>query len=604
MQNIDSFARNGMSWGSLHTMAKKITTNTPTQYPAQENKPRPANDNTRGVFANTRQVSPITERSDTHIGKGVNSDRTASRLDKDSQKSLSNSLITLADPVQEHTSRDKVITGLQRVAAHSLQGIPYNLLSQLKEAADHRGAALFTRPVEPVCRTLIDEGWPTKHFRIKAKSSNWGAQAGTIPVLQQYSKLALDRDSKIEKYSKQAEKCLKGVDRHGNPYAEAVPLRISQNRLEELERNGYLYQRNEQVNEHGDPCLYFKTRACNRSDGPEHTQLLIREPDGQWAVYDADHISPAPVMVIAQPATEPGDTAQPMTADIDPLMEVFPLEKLDLERLDRLPIPLVSDQVVTRQVDKYRARLKKSFAAGEISKEVLQEKLAGYDQLEKKLQNDFYSVKDESGQTLFREDSDMGNVSNRTRNMVSYYERALGRKHRVIHHNVDVHSLATDEQANYPITAFLPASLNMAEGICMIFNEEQFHSVLGELMNRGYAVQQNPLWKTRPKNHNFLNAKARVAASMKASLIDPEEFVRGLEQMARADDLDEDYRAALISEQEDYLKGDAHERRDSAISFNSSLDSVDQGSEGDSSTADLSDFSDSDSEDDDSGFGP
>ncbi|WP_257283713.1 CyaA/EF/ExoY family adenylyl cyclase toxin [Endozoicomonas sp. SESOKO1] len=517
MQSIDGFARKGMNWGRLFTMARKISTDTSTQYPAQENKRSPVKGNSQGVFANTRQVSPITGTSDTYIGKG---DRPASRIN--SPKSLSDSLITLADPVQQPTSRDKVITGLQRVAAHSLQGIPHDLLSRLKEAANNRGAALFTRPVEPVCRTLIDEGWPTKHFRIKGKSSNWGAQAGTIPVLQQYSKLALDNNSKIEKYSKLAEKCLKEVDRNGNQYAQSVPLRISQARVEELERNGYLYQRNEQVNEHGARCLYFKTRACHRSDGPEHTQLLIREPDGQWAVYDADQVSPAPVMVIAQPATGPGKAAQPMTADIDPLMEVFPQESLDLGRLDRLPIPLVSDQVVIRQVDKYRSRTQKSFAAGAISKAVLQERLAGYDLLEKKLLNDFYSVKDESGQTLFREDPDMGNVSNRTRDMVSYYERALGRKHRVIHHNVDVHSLATDEQANYPITAFLPASLNMAEGICMIFNEEQFHAVLGELMNRGYAVQQNPLWKARPKNNNFLNARASVAASMNASLIDPE----------------------------------------------------------------------------------
>ncbi|WP_257267264.1 CyaA/EF/ExoY family adenylyl cyclase toxin [Endozoicomonas sp. ONNA2] len=579
-------------------MAKKITTDTSTHYPAQENQLEAVNTR-RGAFGNTRQVSPITEISDTHIGKGINSDRSVSPIA--SQKSLSESLITLADPIQNHTSRDNVITGLQRVAGHSLQGIPYDLLSRLREAADNRGAALFTRPVEPVCRTLIDEGWPTKHFRIKAKSSNWGAQAGTVPVLQQYSKLALDEDSKIEKYSKLAQKSLQEVDRKGNPYAQSVPLRISQARLEELERTGYLYQRNEQI-ENGAQCLYFKARACNRSDGPEHTQLLIKEPDGQWAVYDADDLSPAPVMVIAQPAAEPDDVAQPMTADIDPLMEVFPLENLDLERLDRLPIPLVSDQVVTRQVDKYRSRVKKAYAAGEISKAVLQEKLTGYDQLEKKLQTDFYSVKDESGNTLFREDSTMGNVSNRTRNMVSYYERALGRKHRVIHHNVDVHSLATDEQANYPITAFLPASLNMAEGICMIFNEEQFHTVLSELMNRGYAVQQNPLWKSRPRNNNFLNAKAIVAASLKASLIDTEEFVRGLERMARADDAEEE--AGLITDQERYLDvDDVHGRRDSTASVSSSIDSVDRGSEEDSA-ADLSDFSDSESGDESEFDGP
>ena len=150
---------------------------------------------------------------------------------------LSDLSVTAVQPALKNSAEDKVITGLHQVAAHSQQGIPKELLEGLQNAASERGAVLLTRPVEPVCRTLIAEGWPTKHFLIKAKSSNWGAQAGTIPVLQKYSKLALDDKHKIDKYTKLANKSIT------EGCAQAVPLTISTARLNELEGMGYLYGR-------------------------------------------------------------------------------------------------------------------------------------------------------------------------------------------------------------------------------------------------------------------------------------------------------------------------------------------------------------------------
>lgn len=409
-----------------------------------------------------------------------------------------------------------MITGLHRVAAHSRQGIPLDLLRALQKAASERGAALLTRPVEPVCRTLIAEGWPTKHFRIKAKSSNWGAQAGTIPVLQRYSKLALDSESKIDKYTKLAKECLvEGC-------AQAVPLTISTARLAELEQQGYLYGREEHAAVNGARHIYFTTRACHQKDGPEHRQLLVQEPDGQWAVYDADCSPAAAIMVIAQPVEQPGEQPLPMTADIDPLMEIFPREELDLEKRDRLPLPMISDRVVSRQVDHYRTRTQKSFRRGEINEQEFKSKLEHYDLLERHLLADFYTTAGSFGKTIFREDLLLGNASGRAREMVEHYRRALNRKYPVIHHNVDAHSLATDEKANFPITAFFPSSLNMAEGICMIFNEEQLLQVLEKLMDRGYAIQKNPLWKNRLNHSHFVHARAKMAQHLDASVIQDE----------------------------------------------------------------------------------
>ncbi len=411
-----------------------------------------------------------------------------------------------------------MITGLHRVAAHSRQGIPADLLRELQKAASERGAALLTRPVEPVCRTLIAEGWPTKHFRIKAKSSNWGAQAGTIPVLQRYSKLALDSESKIDKYTKLAKECL--VD---EGCAQAVPLTISTARLAELEQQGYLYEREEVTNK-GARCLYFTTRACHRKEGPEHRQQLILQPDGQWAVYDADCSPAAAILVIAQPVQEPGEQPLPMTADIDPLMEIFPREELDLEKRDRLPLPMISDRVVSKQVDRYRMRARKSFRRGEINEQELKSKLEYYQLLEGHLLADFYTMTDPFGKPIFREDLLLGNASGRAREMVEHYRKALSRKYPVIHHNVDAHSLATDEKANFPITAFFPSSLNMVEeGICMIFNEAQLLQVLEKLMDCGYAIQKNPLWKNRLDHSHFVNARAKMAQHLDASVIQAEQ---------------------------------------------------------------------------------
>ena len=482
-------------------MAKKITPDAahyqyPKQHPKTRKKcPEPV-DSVR-----VQSVSP----KPSAVSRGTQSEHFV----RDTNKLRESSIRLLS----ENSAEDKVITGLEQVAGHSRQGIPRELLQGLQKAASERGAVLLTRPVEPVCRTLISEGWPTKHFRIKAKSSNWGAQAGTIPVLQQYSKLVLKDQNEIDKYTRLAKKSLT------EGCAQAVPLAISTDRVNELEAQGYLSEREEQVTHEGTRCLYFKARAGHREEGSEHQQMLVQQPDGLWAVYDADCSPPTAIMVIAQPVEKPGEQPLPMTADIDPLMEVFPQEELDLEKQDRLPLLMISDRVVSRQVDRYRARVQKSFRRGQINEQELNLKLKHYDSVEKKLLTDFYSVTNLFGKAILRGDANLGNVSNRTREMVQHYRRALDRKYPVIHHGVDAHNLATDEKANFPVTVFFPASLNMAQGFCMIFNEQQLLEVLSELMDRGYAIQKNLLWKARLNHNYFLRARAKIAQHLNASIL-------------------------------------------------------------------------------------
>ena len=53
----------------------------------------------------------------------------------------------------------------------------------------------------------------------------------------------------------------------------------------------------------------------------------------------------------------------------------------------------------------------------------------------------------------------------------------------------------------------------------MIFNEQQLLEVLSELMDRGYAIQKNLLWKARLNHNYFLRARAKIAQHLNASIL-------------------------------------------------------------------------------------
>ncbi len=72
----------------------------------------------------------------------------------------------------------------------------------------------------------------------------------------------------------------------------------------------------------------------------------------------------------------------------------------------------------------------------------------------------------------------------------------------------------------------------MQDDICMIFNEEQLVSVLVKLVDRGYAIEKNPLWgKASINSSSFEDAKARLSVSMGARIDSQKEFVDQLEEM-------------------------------------------------------------------------
>ncbi|EPE2434472.1 type III secretion system adenylate cyclase effector ExoY, partial [Pseudomonas aeruginosa] len=57
-------------------------------------------------------------------------------------------------------------------------GVPVEHALRMQAVARQTNTVFGIRPVERIVTTLIEEGFPTKGFSVKGKSSNWGPQAG------------------------------------------------------------------------------------------------------------------------------------------------------------------------------------------------------------------------------------------------------------------------------------------------------------------------------------------------------------------------------------------------------------------------------------------
>ena len=110
-------------------------------------------------------------------------------------------------------------------------GVPVEHALRMQAVARQTNTVFGIRPVERIVTTLIEEGFPTKGFSVKGKSSNWGPQAGFICVDQHLSKRENRDTAEIRKLNLAV---AKGMD--GGAYTQ-TDLRISQQRLAELVRN-------------------------------------------------------------------------------------------------------------------------------------------------------------------------------------------------------------------------------------------------------------------------------------------------------------------------------------------------------------------------------
>ncbi len=108
-------------------------------------------------------------------------------------------------------------------------GVPLSHQVAFQEVADMSDTVIMSREVGYLCTTLIEEGYASKGFHIKAKSCDFGPMAGFV--------LEDPQLTKNKNTTKQRKEIFKALNNH---HATSAPIAISENRRLELLRLGMI----------------------------------------------------------------------------------------------------------------------------------------------------------------------------------------------------------------------------------------------------------------------------------------------------------------------------------------------------------------------------
>lgn len=330
-----------------------------------------------------------------------------------------------------------------------LTGLVPGHLPKLQSVAEKTGYIIAFRPVDRLATQLIEEGYPTKNFHIKGKSSSWGPMAGFIPVNQAFSKLE-GRSDRVDKSNRLVQSCL------AEGHANSGPLVISKTRLVGLKNLGVI-----------DLSLPNATGIINITARGKSDQdyLFTAVPDNRGS-YMVQHQG-KPVMVLCQPSS-----SKPLTADYDLMLVAPPLAQYGQQ--DRLSLPDISHQVFRQRMNSYP----------NIPSNV-------------GLLNEWINP-----QTFYqRGHQDLGNVSQRMTELIPHLNSALGCTPglELVHHGMDAASPAADPLANYPVTLFLPHALADLPRILLATDSQSLRHVVLAAKDAGFHVPLNPLWEENLK---------------------------------------------------------------------------------------------------------
>lgn len=201
--------------------------------------------------------------------------------------------------VPESLEADNTLNYMSSTNHSVTQNSPINLLyvDAFKRVAKKYNIVLGIRAPNPLSETLLREGYPSKNFHMKAKSSPTGPTAGFIAEKPIYSKVPVSAHAKQSGYLDSA--LLKG--------AKFVNLNIGKSRIEELINTGNLIDLGD-----GNYCANY----------PSGLQKFIIKDNGSVLDDKFD-----PVRVMTNPPESGVDYAdsRAITADYD-LFSIIPHE--------------------------------------------------------------------------------------------------------------------------------------------------------------------------------------------------------------------------------------------------------------------------------------
>ena len=380
-----------------------------------------------------------------------------SSVEKDKEQSLKNADVErMAD--------------IQQVISHPRQGMPAEHVKSFFNVASLRDEIIMVRPVDPICKTLIKEQSASKGLDVKGKSSDWGPHAGFIPANQAYCKHSGNKEFLVQKYQEQVDGTItKGI-------VVEEDLVLSEVRLKELVESKKVVTQTD--------ALTGTVKCCSVSNyGHEENFLLRKEVDGWHVNYE----NGKPLKVLADP--EHGK----LTADYDLLMVAPRMEKLDLSRDDRLPVSAVSHEEVKHRGMHYR----------QSSKEKI-----GLDTEE--------SIKAFYAPGL----PHLGNITPRIQRAIKALNKDMklppGKE--MVHHGADSGSMATDMSANFPCSVFFPQKVPGYGWGAVIETADDFKALFQVLLDAGFAVPKNPLWKMGMIRSNSYNEALNLLEKKNSTL--------------------------------------------------------------------------------------
>lgn len=87
-----------------------------------------------------------------------------------------------------------MLIGLATSFAHDQNGMTLQDMESVKQVANRHNEVIIFRSAGPWSKRWLEQGYPSKNFHVKGKSSDWGPHAGLVPYDGTWSKVGYDAE--------------------------------------------------------------------------------------------------------------------------------------------------------------------------------------------------------------------------------------------------------------------------------------------------------------------------------------------------------------------------------------------------------------------------
>jgi hypothetical protein len=434
------------------------------------------------------------------------------------------------------------VYGLMNSFLHPDNGMTKADMEACKAVANATGEVIIFRSTGSWSLRWIEQGYPTKNFHVKGKSSDWGPQAGFVPRDGKYSKVGADGTKAADGTAANQE----GLDHH---YAGEVQLKLTRAELQkQIEiragsprklaiSSSTPIPKSEDLRllalRTGDNKEFYFRAVWSTADNAfqiyvydeSRNAFLVRDASGPFG--DKERAVTKPLMVMT--SSEVGANNRPMTGDYD-LMAVCPR----WNDLHATTPAAISKPAVNFGPDRKTVGL--TFASGSNLDKVMDMRSntgakGGTRTIgDKTLNSTFQGLTKRDGGKL-EEHGDMGNVTGRILRCINALNAAMpngASAMRRVHHNAESHrnhifgAISGSEMEGgdgVPLTVFQPAGLLKAGSpvaqygdVATLETLTEFRNYASSLHQAGYFVPRNWTWgmsiRDRVASGEFANLEA------------------------------------------------------------------------------------------------